>query len=211
MEYTYVETSYALMATLTCVQKINQVLFLLYIFSVYFNNYEHNYSALRYFYICRRIIHYKVVLYHGGTFGGTARLHGLACHGPDYSNAPADSPVRAALQHHKRLARTPSRPVHASASAYNEEDNFLVRTGLQRHGRFICLVLRPIHPPRPTRLSARLTVPAISSPVRTGLQRRGRLICCPGKSGDIFLLYFINMLIRLRTITWRVILFHRQL
>ena len=49
MEYTYVETSYALMATLTCVQKINQVLFLLYIFLVYFNYYEHNYSALRYF------------------------------------------------------------------------------------------------------------------------------------------------------------------
>ena len=39
--------------------------------------------------------------------------------------------------------------------------------------------------PRPTRLSARLTVPAISSPVRTGLQRCGRLICCPGESGDI--------------------------
>ena len=49
MEYTYVETSYALMATLTCVQKINQVLFLLYIFLVYFNYSEHNYSALRYF------------------------------------------------------------------------------------------------------------------------------------------------------------------
>ena len=52
-------------------------------------------------FICRRIIHYKVVLCHGGTFGGTARLHGLVCQGPDYINAPADSPVRAALQHHK--------------------------------------------------------------------------------------------------------------
>ena len=49
MEYTYVETSYALMATPTCVQKINQVLFSLYIFLVYFNYSEHNYSALWYF------------------------------------------------------------------------------------------------------------------------------------------------------------------
>ena len=104
-------------------------------------------------FICRRIIYYKVVLCHGGTFGGTARLHGLACHDPDYVNAPADSPVRAALQHHKRLARPPSRPVHASASAYHEEDNLLVRTGLQCRGRFICVLLRPIHPPRPTRPS----------------------------------------------------------
>ena len=49
MEYTYVETSYALMAMPTCVQKINQVLFLLCIFLVYFNYSEHNYFALRYF------------------------------------------------------------------------------------------------------------------------------------------------------------------
>ena len=82
-------------------------------------------------FVCRRIIRYKVVLCHGGTFGGTARLHGLACHDPDYINAPADLPVRTALQRRGRLARPPSRPVHAFAPAYNAEDNLLVRTGSQ--------------------------------------------------------------------------------
>ena len=105
------------------------MLFLLCIFLVYFNYYEHNYSALRYFHM-QENHSYKVVLCHRGTFGGTTRLHGLACHDPDYINVPANSPVRAALQHHKRLARPPSRPVHASASAYNEEDNLLVRNDL---------------------------------------------------------------------------------
>ena len=53
-----------------------------------------------------------------------------------------DSPVRTALQRRGRLARPPSWPVHASAPAYNAEDNLLVRTGSQRLGRFICLLRR---------------------------------------------------------------------
>ena len=87
-------------------------------------------------------------------------------------NTSDDSPVRAALQHHKRLARPPSRSVHASASAHNEEDNLLVRTGLQCRGRFICLLLRPIHPPRSTRPSS----PAYSAVASSSVARANQVI-----------------------------------
>ena len=93
-----------------------------------------------------------MVLYRGGTFGCAAQLHGHAYRGPVYINAPADSPVRTTLRRHGRLARPPSPPVQASVLVYNAEDNLLVRTGLQRRGRLIYLL------PRPTRLSARLTM-----------------------------------------------------
>ena len=36
-------------------------------------------------------------------------------------------------------------PFFATTPAYNKEDNLPVRTGLQRHSRFICLLPRPIH------------------------------------------------------------------
>ena len=55
-----------------------------------------------------------------------------------FINAPADSPVCAALQRHGRLARPPSPPVHVSAPVYNVKDNLLVCTVVQTP--------RPIHP-----------------------------------------------------------------
>ena len=59
-------------------------------------------------------------------------LHQLA------GTAPViDSRVRTGLQRHGRLARPFSRPVHAFAPTYNEEDNLLVRTGVLRRGRLI--------------------------------------------------------------------------
>ena len=101
-------------------------------------------------FVCRRIIRYKVVLCHGGTFGGTARLHGLACHNPDYVNAPADSPVRATLQRHGRLTHPPSRPVHVSAPAYNAVADSLSAPAYKGHGRLTrphrFTTPRPVHP-----------------------------------------------------------------
>ena len=124
--------------------RTHQVLFLLCIFLVYFNYYEHNYSALRYFCMQenyplqsgvmprRHVRRYRAASRTGGSWSGLhqrvgrlARLRRIA--------AP-------------QTTRPPSRLVHASASAYNEEDNLLVRTGLQRRGRFIWLLPRPIHP-----------------------------------------------------------------
>ena len=66
--------------------------------------------------------------------------------GPVYINAPADSPIRAALQCHGRLARPPSRPAHTSA------------TGLQCDGQ----LTRP--PPRPTRRPRRLPLLRLTRP-----------------------------------------------
>ena len=74
-------------------------------------------------------------LYHRCMFGCAAQLHGHVCCGPFCINTSADLSVRAALQRHGRLARPLSRPVHASAPAYNKEDNLLVHTGLQHRGR----------------------------------------------------------------------------
>ena len=85
-------------------------------------------------------------LYRGCTFGYAAQLHGYAYRGPVYINAPADSPVRTALQHHGRIARPPLQPVHASTPVCNAENNLLVRTGVQRYGRLIRLLLRVTHP-----------------------------------------------------------------
>ena len=135
-------------------------------------------------FVCRRIIRYKVVLCHGGTFGGTARLHGLACHDPDYVNAPADSLVRVAFQHHKRPARprdrftrphqlTTRRTLCSSAPAHNAAADssvcscgrFTPRGRLARPHRLTTL--------RPTLSSAPAYNVAADSLDRTGLQCYG--------------------------------------
>ena len=48
-----------------------------------------------------------------------------------------DSRVYTCLQLHEQFTRPLSRPVHVSAPIYNEEDNLLVHTGIQRCGRLI--------------------------------------------------------------------------
>ena len=77
-------------------------------------------------------------LHHGCTVGCAIQLHGRVFCGPICINMSAESPVRAALQRHGRLARPPLPPVHVSAPVYNAKDNLLVCTVVQ--------TLRPIHP-----------------------------------------------------------------
>ena len=51
-----------------------------------------------------------------------------------YTNALANSPVRAILQRHGRLARPPSRPVHVSAPAYSAVADSLSTPAYKRRG-----------------------------------------------------------------------------
>ena len=61
-----------------------------------------------------------------------------------------DSSVRAALQHHGRLARPPSWPVHVSAPAYNAVADSLSAPAYKRRGRLTrphrFTTPRPVHP-----------------------------------------------------------------
>ena len=119
----------------------------------------------------------------------------------------AASCARTGLQHRSRLLRprrlTTPWPFLATAPVYNEEDNFPVCTGLQRHRR----LARP--PSRLVHVSAlaykavadSLSVPAynatVDSPVYTGLPRRGRFTLvlmqdnCSLRQNDV-----VNSLIR---------------